>query len=504
MIKSWLQKCDADHARCNEHRSSSTFVPTRLIRVGTAHEPELPRLENTSLLLPSLLIQPLRYLALSHCWGSGSETELTKTTKSNIYSQEAGIIENSLPKTFRDLIFIARTLEISYVWIDSLCIIQDSPEDWDLEAARMGQVYINAYCTVAATASKDGSGGCFVARNPLDVQICDITNLGPLAEHYASRLDGWDNTWEPIVNIRPPLTKWSSMVEEGVLSSRAWTLQERLLSPRIIHYTAREIVLECRTTQFSESIPEDYDNLKPSWNSLQAPRIFDIPWDSLLPSITFKRWYELIADYSHRHLTVQSDIFPALSGLVKEIQRHKSWTYVAGLWKEDLQNGLYWEPLEQTAFRDQSYRAPSWSWASIVGPMSHHGNGDNEGAPVILEVHTTALGTDRHGRIKDAYLQVQGLVRSVSDYKEYMADYSHVHITERPVSLKFDTKEDTEHNSIHLLRFRIHRDVKKLKAIILASVPGENGQSTFRRIGMAHLNDFDFFNESKLREITLI
>jgi hypothetical protein len=90
---------------------------------------------------------------------------MLKMTNLNQFIECIDIAE--LPKTFQDAIEISRRLDIRFLWIDSLCIIQDSKEDWLKESVIMGDIYQHAYCNIAATAAPDGRTGCFLERNPL-------------------------------------------------------------------------------------------------------------------------------------------------------------------------------------------------------------------------------------------------------------------------------------------------------------------------------------------------
>jgi hypothetical protein len=120
LIARWTKLCFEKHTVCG---NTTQYLPTRAVAVGSLHQPELR-------LLPSSSIQDTdrRYLALSHCWGL-TMPESGKTTQTSLESHQARIAYHDLPLTFRDFIDIARRLDVRYVWIDSLCILQDSKED---------------------------------------------------------------------------------------------------------------------------------------------------------------------------------------------------------------------------------------------------------------------------------------------------------------------------------------------------------------------------------------
>lgn len=97
----------------------------------------------------------IQYIALSHCWGTALGARILRTTKSNLTTREAGIHWDEFSKTFQDTIKIAQGLGVRFIWIDSLCIIQDDQDDFEIECAQMGMVYSKAYCTIAVSISRN-------------------------------------------------------------------------------------------------------------------------------------------------------------------------------------------------------------------------------------------------------------------------------------------------------------------------------------------------------------
>ena len=153
----------------------------------------------------------------------------------------AGIPSKELPQTFQDAITVTRKLQIRYLWIDSLCILQDSPEDWDHESVQMHHVYGNAYVTLAADDSRDSSQGLFRGRPPSLVTPNIVVTSWK--EALAKRF------------IVIPRRFWSESVAESPLNRRAWVLQERYLSPRIIHFGETQVLWECKSRDCCETFP---------------------------------------------------------------------------------------------------------------------------------------------------------------------------------------------------------------------------------------------------------
>jgi len=133
----------------------SRLLPTRVLDVGVEGR-------SHDIKLITLGTEEVKYIALSHCWGD-SRSILT-TTKLTLKPRQQNIEFNDLPRTFQDAVQITRALDVRYLWIDSLCIVQDDEDDWQVESGRMAEIYLGSYLTVAATGSADSSGGCFFRR----------------------------------------------------------------------------------------------------------------------------------------------------------------------------------------------------------------------------------------------------------------------------------------------------------------------------------------------------
>jgi hypothetical protein len=102
-------------------------------------------------------------MTLSHCWGKAEFLKLTKSTLGHV---KTGFKREELPKTFRDAVDITRVFDVRHLWIDALCIVQDSAEDWNRESAEMMNVYEHSYCNIAATGAFNSEQGCFFQRDP--------------------------------------------------------------------------------------------------------------------------------------------------------------------------------------------------------------------------------------------------------------------------------------------------------------------------------------------------
>lgn len=290
---------------------------------------------------------------------------------------------NDLSQTFRDAVILARQMLIRYLWIDSLCIIQDSADDWRAESSKMGEYYMNALFNIAAVSSSDGSAGCFMARDALPLTPCPISIRFPEGTPEASSQVfirpsvGWDPVNEIVGFQRPPLWR------------RAWVVQERLLSPRTLQFSSMQMSWKCRMGEGSERVPETSKIYEGgAGDKLFQETLFGLKKfnaKSKVPSLDdrlsigfgtkdelldlYNAWYDLVTLYGKCLLTQPSDIFPAIAGIARVIALSISDRYICGLWLHDLHRGLLWSAPDSTASKPdlRHIRAPSWSWASLRG-----------------------------------------------------------------------------------------------------------------------------------------
>ncbi|KAH8647038.1 heterokaryon incompatibility protein-domain-containing protein [Tricladium varicosporioides] len=335
----WIETCNKEH-RCYQGQDSP--LPTRVIDLSQ---------EEPYLLVSNGLRAP--YVTLSHCWG---RKQTLTTTLSTLDERKSKISIESLPQLYRDAALITRRLNIKYLWIDSLCIIQDSNDDWSKESASMGEVYQFAFLTISALDSQDCHQGILTQRAPGDTES--------LKE---------DGTFIPLNTLQRPRR---NVFKESALCQRAWVLQERLLSPRILYYSAAEMLWECLSCTARES-SNRVTAYQPTLYEYQSYQCLDVKMQLILPldenpSYPISPpsdWYIIVAEYTPCCLTRASDKLPALSGLASIFKRNTSYTYLAGLWEEDFANGLLWfAPIGQGQRNEersiQPYRGPSWSWVS--------------------------------------------------------------------------------------------------------------------------------------------
>ena len=347
---------------------NTSSCPTRLIDTGDSIS-QPPRLVSTQ-----KFVQTPAYMTLSHCWGRQHLFVLTQSNKNDL---EREIPVQKLSKTFQDAFHITRQLGHRYLWIDSLCIIQNDNADWETESSKMATVYSNSVLNIAATHASDGSQGCFIDRQGRLIDGCYfpeslIRENAPTDSLYCC--------------VDSELL--SREIERAPLNSRAWVLQERLLPPRTLHFGKTQIHWSCHQGTRSESYP---DRLEPHGSS----------WGSF--------WLKAVLTYTGTSLTRPSDKLVAISGLARLQQAFMPGEYVAGLWKRDLISQMCWFIPERSRHdRPTSYRAPSWSWAAVDGQIWWVYSPLAEYLCSFSDAHIDVASDDPFGQVQGGYIRVRG------------------------------------------------------------------------------------------------
>ncbi|TVY39874.1 hypothetical protein LSUB1_G005033 [Lachnellula subtilissima] len=392
--KKKLKNCRDLHPKMCGAKNATT-LPTRLLSITDS---------GTRLCNSAGLNETPQYATLSHCWGS---IEMFKLLKENVDSFQEQLPVEKLCKTFQDAITVTRSLGLHLLWIDSLCIFQDNEEDWRQEASLMSEVYANAVVTIAAAGAKDGSVGLFSERDVLRE-----------SKHYVKIPTDDHKIYELKEN-----RLIERCLERTCLKSRGWCFQERFLTERTLHFTKNQIVFECNITSTCESEPQAL--LPRDLEIDNAKRI--TPNDKLLPEF----WYKAVCVYSSAQLTFSEDKLIAISGVARHIQSMSGDEYIAGLWRKDIEMQLCWR-VDRERFDSASpstisppqslptsppYQAPSWSWASINGPIlweldsfSFGGTRSPECLDNLVKVRkadVVPVGADSMGQLSAAKLEVE-------------------------------------------------------------------------------------------------
>lgn len=366
----WIENCLSDrHKLCKSPQSPA--LPTRVVGVG---------LQDGVVKLIESKGAAGKYFCLSHCWGPD---QIIMTTRANIQDHKREIPLNSLSKTFRDAVLLTRRFGIEYIWIDSLCIVQDDNNDWKVESAKMATIYCNAHLTMAATQSSNGTGGLYTATP--DFEVSGVSSSGEkyslfFREKIDHHIEYSNGTGKLPGQTDDREHSGRSTIARHPLLTRAWVFQERLLSTRVLHFGPHELFFECRT-----SIECECDGIA-YWGSsaaspmaatklLYADAIAHHKRRQRLPeSFGYRQhwisrlWRTLVSSYTALKITRPHDRLPAIGGLAKSIQSEKASAYLAGLWQESLSEDLLWVIYSTSAHkspRPWPRSGPTWSWASV-------------------------------------------------------------------------------------------------------------------------------------------
>ena len=399
LMQLWIKECTVNHPDCIA--KPGRFVPTRLLDLSAFDHSSDLRLVSRE----NILSSAAEYVTLSHCWGTKPNRTAT-TTSQNIENNVERIPFARLPLTFRDAIQVTRSLGVRYLWIDFLCIIQDSREDWEQEVIRMGRVYAASLCTLSAAMSENSNSGCHTVAS----RRAKADNNHPVDLKKGSKR---------IRFFKRSPQDWNEAWRKGPLRQRAWTLQERHLSTRNVFFSEDILLWECQTSRASSELPWMQMKIEDPPDIMVLNEVSDVEMGTKL-SDTREYWFKVVEDYSARGLTNPSDRLPALSGLVQKLSRGR---YYAGLFQMDMPSALLWRsrepipPEKTSATRPEKYRAPTWSWASVEGPVTYESLWLSSGTRAkdpdygrfeVLDVAVDAVSDHDTGAVCTGILRVRG------------------------------------------------------------------------------------------------
>ncbi|KAF1984229.1 CNVH-domain-containing protein [Aulographum hederae CBS 113979] len=420
LAQTWISTCVKSHPKCASRveNHKTTLLPRRILDLGADLSGPVKVLTTNG--------ERGQYACLSHCWGKTKNITLSNGNKEDLSRK---VPWKEMPKTYTDAIKFCRKLGIRYLWIDALCIIQDSAEDWLDESGKMGSYYGNCHVTLAATTAPDHDGGCEV--------------YGPPQKYSGTGLDGLPYC----VFIRPKTAhiynqKADHHADRFPLLTRAWVYQERRLSSRVLHFCGEEMFFECTQSIACECDPpkgmQDYD----SWTKAREAHYVTHQDLSDLKDEKEKiehEWHSFVRAYSRLSITFASDRLPALSGLAKltrerrDSSRIPAGRYLAGLWEGTLINDMTWcvgknlarwrkvgnsrqtgpnkgDPALRPASnpRPEEYVAPSWSWASVLDAVEYAPFGYDYFLCQVLDAQTELKDSEPTGRVIGGTIVMRG------------------------------------------------------------------------------------------------
>jgi hypothetical protein len=351
-----------------------------------------------------------------------AKIEYLQLTRDTLAAFGEAIPISELSKTFQDAISVTLRLGIRYLWIDSLCIMQDKDDlsDWLREASAMGKVYLHSHCNISASVSMDGSQGLSRER--------DLARMYPPRVRFLSQGFDVETEFEHAEYRLLDHDIWAYNVNESTINSRGWVYQERLLAPRILHFSHDQLFWECREGMACELIPEgdelrmtgedmflsifrscfeDHPMIAASVSSPSAKH------DALDETEFQAIWFSLIRSYSSTILTNPHDKLVALSGIAKFMSAFTRGTYIAGMWRQNLEKNLLWYRNEGHTHEVISrgsvavYRAPTWSWASQDGAVEFC-DPEFSLAMSVRDVFLQHKTNDVTGHVTNGWLDISG------------------------------------------------------------------------------------------------
>ncbi|KAI0022818.1 HET-domain-containing protein [Xylariomycetidae sp. FL0641] len=345
VLREWLRNCDEAH-QCHHpsSRNRQQKLPTRLIYVGKNSSSNLRLVETEGLSF-------VKYIALSHRWGHVPDLLDFSTSRLNFEERKVGIEFGKLPRTFRDAVKVTRSLEVEYLWIDSLCVIQKDQHDWEIEAGNMENVFSSAFCTIAASSARSCSEG-FIHKREARPAVAMQRNGATL--YFCKAIDDFRTD-----------------VEEAELNSRGWVLQERALSPRTIHFGPNQVYFECGEGVHCETLAKLRNPTAEILGDADFPKCaLDYYRDGRI--VLFQKLYAM---YSKLDFTQPSDRSMGILGLERRLARTYETEGDFGVFKRYLQRSLLWKregdgSLSPIQYPDER-AIPSWSWMAYAGGIAY-------------------------------------------------------------------------------------------------------------------------------------
>ncbi|KAI5865436.1 HET-domain-containing protein [Durotheca rogersii] len=398
-MKESVTECCTTHPACAFQPGA--FVPTRLIYIGGG--------KGALMLCEGLPAgQNVVWAALSHCWGGGNPLSLLG---SNIASLKERIDFAQLPATFQDAVTVALELGLAYLWIDSLCIVQDDKTDWEKEAALMGAVYNQAFIVISGASSPNPSTPYLRPREEEWLPKCFSFSPSPGVE-IPIMVRQRHLLAAPLEQglLEPPFTSsWATLKRVGPLYARGWCFQESFLARRILHFAPGAVIYECKTHRKSEDQLPPYPSTAPGTLGEVGPA---------------EQWHMIVQSYTSRQLTFTKDKLPAIAGAATAMPQARTSRYLAGLWSETLLLDLLWQVMPGRTHAplmtpEHEANAPTWSWASVDWGVTWDTLKSPAPLARVVAAQTEVPGANPYGQVAKGTVTIQGRIK----YCRLVADY---------------------------------------------------------------------------------
>lgn len=422
-MREFLDNClhqRGEHGRCEQVTEHTT--PTRLLSIKRGRSAPY----DAAIWIPDRHVQ---YAALSYCWGGD---QVHKTTSARLASGNMNLDWYAMPKTIQDAIEATAELGLEYLWVDSLCIIQDDDTDKMREIAQMPETYNHALVTIVAARPKTANDGFLHEIAPTKA----TARMFKVAYRCADGIEG-----------HVFLVRENEYISTEHIDTRAWTLQESYLSKRLLRYGTNQCSMVCQHSPLRPKIVDGW--IKDTSNDTQQ-LLNNLLFPTTLAALTdqdvvqykahyhetfdediatpveyetengdlIDLWIQLVEDYTSRALTVASDRPLAISGLASRVAPLLQDGYKAGHWLQYMPMDLLWY-VSEAREGSHVYQAPSWSWTSVKGPIVFNTRGrlmrSEQQSLKILDVDATAVDAMApFGAVRSGQIRASGKLLKVS------------------------------------------------------------------------------------------
>ncbi|CAI6342024.1 unnamed protein product [Periconia digitata] len=512
LAKKWIRECTETHEHDIDRSQRKAILPLRLLHITKAETYRIILVRTESFKEE----RDPAYLTLSYCWGGVQEHKLTKSQLA--HGGVSDLQYDLMPRTIQDAIHVTARLGYTYLWIDSLCIVQDDETEFHKEIAKMPDIYSGAVATIAATSAQTAKQGFLHSRFEESEAITGLSLQYP------------DNTSREVGLLSSSGTKETDI---NPLDSRAWALQEHVLSTRVLQYRYGQLQFLCRSTSSRAST---YPGQTDGWDNAQSSReLGDKLPVPLFPSHfesaeECEKLWELIRDnYSLRDITENSDKVPAISGVASRLAPFiVGKQYVAGHWLDSRSLDLIWYVNDHAlstnlgfyreynqAYGDPDWFAPTWAWTSVprgARPYLKSSSINLENTTCFWKVKSTdkllVEETAPFGAVYAAVLDITGLIPRIEVQilgKKGSISYALKWTASAPPSWLsgFELYMDCSHSSqgfsralldmpVHILpAFKIHDSYRhRMFGLVIVELPDQEGYPVrrYERHGMFRWN----------------
>lgn len=500
MVARWLHECMHDHPACNltvgqeqvkyENGLETVELPSRVLDVGTSVGSKIRLTESSGI--------EGQYAVLSHRWPTDPLQHFITTT-TTLSDRKSAIQLEDMPQTFQDAVKVSRELGIRYLWIDSLCIIQDDVRDWEQQSVLMGKIYYHGTVTIMAASKPIATVEPGWDASPKEFLRRPALSLPMVKMDYYDRNGSLQGNWFLQYRKRFRSHGWE-------LFTRGWVVQEELLSRRKVIYTQERIRWHCRSGTSSDVERERY-------NKFAKKSLGGEGWEDYYFVV---HWLGSAEMYSERSLTFESDMLPALSGIAMHFSKRHGQDYHAGIFSGSILEGLLWRSEYPGCLsRPTKYIAPSWSWTSLLGPIRYDILGkDNIDRGFDTTVITNLLediqfklyaeGENIYGRLKGGKMELTGwLKRAEISHEESKCPLVSLRADGKQMALfLLDLLEDIPAalSAVEVECLYVLTDREKLYVLVLRRT--KNGRD-YERVGVT-IADAAWFEEGDARKESIV